>query len=586
MTWVRMYPFITNWPGGGGPPVFEVNSDENGSAVIELSWDPQALVFPASYPDPMRYYASGQPFNASVKRASGGGTLAVSVPAQTITLAGNRATWTMPAALWAGYVEESLKTIGTPPATTFSGNLYYRVRLLPPGGSTATLWPSDAVLNGPSASAAPHIGILPMSATAQSQVLPDEAAVNGLGGLPGFPDLWTSVVRGIWRNSPETDPVRMSLAAVFAHQTFKAASPATRTDLLRLWLVAGKSREQLPVLLSRQVVTGSGVTTPIIEKTAYKGGKKLVQQLLALNTIAPHPDLGATTREQVLHDVLTEILDPNGQVNQGGAGLCVPTSIQAFLIHVNPAEYARLQVGWLSTAASAELADGTTATVPPGIFQLARYATSVLPTGGTFSATNTGFLFRTFSEMAFQGAIMKAGQGAAFPAADGTEATTQRIFRHVYLGGLGSAETKRAMDGLFGATFALSAVAWPPSAGLPATQQAIQTAFLADLVNRQQQVLFTMYWGNPPSTPVPPGAVASTFFTTHALLGIRREGGRVFFKNPQYAGSAPAPSAVAGGNNVNPPRRYEDPRSSLESITESDLRQWIYWYLVPDKALI
>jgi hypothetical protein len=580
-----MYPFITNWPGGGSPPVFEINSDENGTAVIELAWDPQALAVPALYPDPLRYYTTGLPFNAAVKRASGGGTLSVSVPAQPITLAGNRATWTMPAALWAGYLEESLKTLGSPPTTTFSGNLYYRVRLRPPGGATATIWPSDALLNGPTAAAAPHIGILRMSASAQSQVLPDDAAVNALGGVPGFPTLWSIVLRGIWQNLPETDPVRMSLAAVFAHQAFKAASPATRADILRLWLFAGRSREQIPVLLSRQAVTGTNITTPIIEKQAYKGGKKLVQQLLDLTTVAPHPDLGATTREQLLHDVLTEILDPNGQVNQGGAGLCVPTSIQAFLINVNPAEYARLQVGWLSATGSAELANGTTATVPPGIFQLSRYTTSAAP-GGTFTATNTGFRFRTFSEMAFQGAIMKVGEGAAFPAADGTEATTQAIFRHVYIGGLGDTETKRAMDALFGVNFKLSPVAWPPGPGLPAVQQGIETAFLADLVNRQQQVLFTVYWAIPPSTPVPAGKQPSQFFATHAVLAIRREGGRVFFKNPQYAGSVPLPGAKDGGFDTNPPRRYEDLRSSLESITESDLRQWMYWYLVPDQALI
>jgi len=586
MTWVRMHPFITNWPGGGGPPVFEINSDENGTAVIELAWDPQALIAPASYSDPLRYYTTAVSFSASVSRAGGGGTRSVSVPAHTITLAGNRAVWVMPQDLWAGYLEESLKTLDSPPSTTFSGNLYYRVRLTPPGGATASIWPADAPLNGPNAASSPHIGILRMSATAQSQVVPDDAAVNGLGGVPLIPTLWSTVLRGIWQGSPETDPVRMSLAAVFAHPAFKAASPADRVDILRLWLFAGRSRDKIALMLSRQAVIGSGLTTPIIEKMALKGGRKLVRQLLGLLDVAPHPDLGITTREQLVDDVLTEILDPNGQVNQGGAGLCVPTSIQAFLINVNPAEYVRLQVGWLSTTASAELANGATATVPPGIFQVSRYTSTALPGGGVLNATNTGFLFRTFSEMAFQGAMLKYGEDSAFPASDGTEAAIQAIFAHVYRGGLGSTQTKRAMDGLFGVNFTLSPIAWPPGPGLPATQQAITTSFLADLVNRQQQVLFTVYWNKPPSTPVPSGQTPANFFATHAVLGIRREGGRVFFKNPQYAGSAPVPSAVAGGNDVNPPRHYEDPRSSMESITESDLRQWIYWYLVPDTAVI
>lgn len=586
MTWVRMHPFITNWPGGGGPPVFEINSDENGSAVIELAWDPQALMAPAMYPDPLRYYSTSQAVSVAIPRANGAGTLAVNVPAQPISLAGNRATWVMPAALWAGYVEETLKTLNSPPTTTFSNNLYYRVRVTPPGGATATIWPIDPVLTSGDAASAPHIGILRMSATAASQVMPDEDAVKGLGGVPGlFPDLWATVLRGIWQSLPETDPVRVSLTAVFAHDQFKSAPVVTRSDILRLWLFGGRSREKIPALLSRRAVTGTNVATPIIQKVALKGGKALVQQLVALLDMAPHPDLGATSREQIIDDVITEILDPNGQMNQGGAGLCVPTSIQAFLINVNPAEYARLMLGWLSTSGSAELANGSTATVPPGIFQIARYAPTVTPTG-TVNVTNAGFRYRTFSEMAFQGAIMKYAQGAAFPAADGTEATTQKIFLYVYSGGLNDTQTKTALDGIFGVNFKLSAVAWPPSPTLPATQQAITAAFLADLAFKQQQILVAVYWGKPPSTPVPAGTAPGSFFSTHAICALRHEGGRVFYKNPQYAGSNPLPWAVAGGNDINPPRRYEDVTSALESITEADLQQWIYWYLVPDTAVI
>ena len=102
MTWVRMHPFIANWPGGGDPPVFEINSDENGAAVVELAWDPQALLAPASYTDNLRYYSTDVPFNGTVSRVDGG-SRSVSVPAQLIDLQGNRATWAIPAVLWAGY---------------------------------------------------------------------------------------------------------------------------------------------------------------------------------------------------------------------------------------------------------------------------------------------------------------------------------------------------------------------------------------------------------------------------------------------------------------------------------------------------
>ena len=58
-----------------------------------------------------------------------------------------------------------------------------------------------------------------------------------------------------------------------------------------------------------------------------------------------------------------------------------------------------------------------------------------------------------------------------------------------------------------------------------------------------------MYWSQP-------------YQFGHAVMGVRRDGGRIFYKNPQYAGSNPQPGTVQGGLNTNPPRRYEDPTQS------------------------
>jgi hypothetical protein len=584
MTWARIYPFITNWPGGGTPPVFDIAADMDGTAVIEIAWDPQALSAPATYPQPLRYYSTNVDFSASVPRASGSGTLPVSVPAQTITVTGNRGTWMMPAALWAGYVEESLKTLSSPPASTFSRNLYYRVRVTPTGSATAAVWPSDAALAGPNAMSSPHIGILPVSATATSLVGLDTPAVAGLGGFGPVPTMWSQLLTAIWGALPETDPNRRSLAAVMAHPTYTGLPVGRRTEVLRLWLFAGRSRQKITALLARQAVVGSGVAMPIVSKIAAKGGKNLVAQLLDLVTITPHPDLALLAREQLIDDVITEILDPNGQVNQGGAGTCVPTSIQTMLITVNPAEYARLQVGWLSSLASAELANGHVADVPPAIFQVSRYNATGAATG---NVSNVSFLFRTFSEMAFQGAMLKFGQGASFPVPDGTEPTLQKIFRWVYAGGLGSGETKRCLDALFNVNFTLSAVAWPTTMpGFSVVQAGIATSLEQAVDKRGQPLLLAVYWRTAPSTPVPAGVTPASFFASHAVLVLRHEGGRIAFKNPQYAGSSPLSGAANGGNAANPPRRYDDVGQSLESMSEADLAQWIYWYLAPDTAII
>src|SRR4029079_5289983 len=113
-----------------------------------------------------------------------------------------------------------------------------------------------------------------------------------------------------------------SLVQIFAHPTYRGLDVRARAAVLTLWLYAGKdSLLRLPQLLDRNAVTGSNVVTPVVAKTDLRGGQTLVQNLLALLDISPHPDLlTATSKEHLLDDVITEILDPNGQVNQGAAG--------------------------------------------------------------------------------------------------------------------------------------------------------------------------------------------------------------------------------------------------------------------------
>lgn len=575
MAWVRMHPFVTNWPGGGGPPVFEINADGNGTAVVELAWDPQALAAPASYADPLRYWSSD--------RGSAG------VPGQTITLTGNRATFVMPAALWAAYGEETLKSVSSPPRTTFARTLYYRVRVTPPGSATADVWPPDTVLAGDAAQA-PHIGILPVSGSATAGVVPDTAAVKGLGGIAVLaPTLWSDLLTALWRDLPEADPSHRSLVAVFAHPVFRSAPLALRTDLLRLWLFAAKMRLRIPDLLGRQVVTGSGVTQPVITKTALRGGRTFVGAMLDLLAIRPHPDLGAVTREDLVDDVLREVLDPHGQLNQGFAGTCAPTTIQTMLLTANPAEYVRLVTGLLSATGRVELANGTTADLPRGVLAPARYTTPfTLPDGTTVSATNIGFAFRTFAEMAFQCTMIKFGKGATFPADDGTETAARRIFATCYRDGLLSTEAEKVLEAVFNVGFTCSPLAWPTSAPtFTATQQALVTSLTTLLTTRKQPVLLGTFWGKPePWVQPPPGVNPGSFYGGHATLALRHEGGRVFVKNPQYSAYNPGVGAANGGTAADPARRYEDVSASLESFTESDLARWIYFHISPDTAIV
>ena len=568
MEWIRIHPMIANWPGGGPPPVFDISADENGSAVVELAWDPQALAAPSAGYVPLRYYNSGSAYSVTYT-ASGGAKRSLNVPAQNIQLVGNRASWTIPQDLWDAYLQESLKTISSTPATTFSGNLYFRVRGTPAGATHSSIWPDDSSITGRFASAAPHIGILRVSASPSSQVVPDQAAVTAMGGIPGLmPNLYSMLLTTMWNALPESDRDRQTLVRIFAHEAFQAATLSTRAAMLKLWLFTGfASRLNLVQLLDRRTVIGTNITIPILSKTDLRGGKTLADNLLALLDISPHPDLlTVTTKEHLLDDVITEILDPNGQVNQGAAGTCSPTSLQTLLITINPAEYARLQIGWLSAAGRSILANNQVADVPVGALKIAHYAT----------VAGQPFLVRTFSELAFQTSILKYAQGSSFPALTGTPQNINQIFQATINGGLSSDQTKRALDGIFNVNFTTHYISFPANSGnasWKSAQVAIRDGFAQDLPGREQQMLFAMFWSQP-------------YNFGHVVMGMRRDGGRIFYKNPQYPGSHPSPGITQGGNGTNPPRRFEDPSQSAESISEADLADWIKGYWVPDTAIL
>lgn len=567
MEWVRFHPMIVNWPGGGPPPTFEISADENGTAVIELAWDPQALRAPASYVNPLRYYSSDVLFSETLTDDNGT-KRTVNIPAQNIQISDNHAGWAIPQALWDAYTEETLKSLRNPPTTTFARILYYRVRATAPGAGQARIWPSDATLSGANSSAAPHIGILPISASPSSQVAPDSAAVAAMGGIPSLPTFWSDLLMGLWRSLPESDENRQVLVRIFAHQSFQSADLPTRAAMLKLWLFAGPDgRRALPRLLDRQAVVGSNLTMPIISKKDLRGGKTLAQNLVDLSLITPHPHLvNVFAKEHLLDDVIREVLDPNGQVNQGAAGTCSPTSLQTLLITVNPSEYTRLQTGWLSASGQATLANGGTTSVPADILLIA----------GAASKAGAAFLMRTYSELVFQSAILKYAIGAAFPTFTGTAQNILTVFNATINNGLASDQTKRALDGIFNVNFTTHYIALPSdptNAAWVTAQTVIRDGLVHDLPGGQQHMLFAMFWSKP-------------YDFGHVVMGVRHDGGSIFFKNPQYPGSHPTPGIVKGGNGTNPPRRYEDPSESLESIRDADLATWMKGYWVPDKAIL
>jgi hypothetical protein len=547
--WIRIRPQLANWTMADAPPVFEITANENGTAIIELAWDPQALLAPSSqYPEKIRYYGTEQPLDVTIKKADGA-DLRIQIPEQPIQLTGNRFAWTMPQSLWDGFREETLKSLATPPRSTFRRNIYYRVRFTATGASSALVWPPDSSIQGNQH--APHMGIIALRSNPASQVAPDREAVQAM-------DRWGAQLDWMWQNLPENDPNRQALVRLFGSSSFTNQIEAPiRGKILKLWLFAGRaSRRRIPDLLNMQFRTAAGLEMTILKQPDLNGGALLVDHLLELLNITTHPDiLGIRVQEELVDDVLTEIMDPNGQVNQGRASTCGPTGIQTYLINMNASEYVRLQRGLLSVAGKATLANNQFLEIPPGIFQAVRYSGS----------QNSAFFVRTNSELAFQSAVLKYAKGNGFPSYDPNADPDDpdginTVFQATISEGLTAPEMERALEGLLGKNY-------NTVTGGPSPQ--VRNQFVTALTDSRDPLLLILHWRKPKG---------NSDTRLHTVVALRAEGGRIFFKNPQYAGSRPPSGALPNSTTTDPPRRYDDPTQTLESIGDNDLSDWIKWY--------
>ena len=449
-TWVRVRSVLYNWTEGATPPAFEVISNENGRAVIELAWGSTDIPVPPALDPaaPLRYYNTGVRFTANVTKADGS-TLALDIPEQTIAMRDNRAVWTMPQALWDAYREELKKARKTPPASQMKQMLYYRVRFEPTGAASAVIWPDDSSFN-----ASPlnnRMGIIALNMSPITQVAPDQPAIQA---MPRF----ASELEWMWRNLPADNPDKMALTTLFSHRLFtNSVETEIRGKILTLWVLAGPARQRVHTMLDRMFRTPAGTEMTVFKQPSIRDNTMLIDHLLELVKIVPHPDMtGVRVAEQLLDDVLREIMDPNGQINQGQASTCAPTGIQTLLLNTNASEYARLMRGLLSASGEATLANGDVVSPPVGIFRAANYA----------GAQSSGFFARTYSELAFQATILKYARGNDFPRYDPDAPPNDTrgintVFQATIRQGLTFDQIKKALDGLFNRNHAKNVEAAP-----------------------------------------------------------------------------------------------------------------------------
>ena len=599
MQWIRIRPTLANWPTGGRPPLFEIDADAGGDVVVELAWDTAAIRSPARYEaTPLRYFCT----SAGLELPSVAGAAAVVIPPQRIALVGRRAWWQVPEALWRAHQQEQVRQ-----GTTFGGCLYYRARGSS-DGREALVWPTDALIEAQGADA-PHLGLLrappantprlPWSTDPALDVLVDEA-VEAMGGLPVWaPDLYSRALRAVWAALPPGDVEATSLTSLFAAPGFRSAltQKVHRACLLTLWLSGGpEARLRVHELLGRTVRTAAPGAAPqtadvplLLHRDATEG-QTCLRNLLDLKDVAVGPDVNAWLgAELTVDDVLLDVIDPPWQTARGwpgDAGLVrgepgVPTAVLGLLARCRPSEVARLHAGLLSWRAAAPMQGGDTLTLPPGALRLARY-----------QHVASRFDFAGYGELAFHAAALRYAQGEAFPPieADVPAESPGHVSRALVAAidrGLTPAETATLLGQVFGCTFTphylggdlhdptITATAGAARHG--SAQATLADGLLAalDAPGRTAPVLVSLFWTGP-------------YRGSQLVLATAHTAGRVSFHVPRYSGGAPPPGVVAGAQSApgdGPPRRFDDPTTTLESVTDDVLATWIRGYQLPDRNL-
>ena len=548
-TWVRIRPTFYNWTVADTPPSFEIFANENGRAIIELAWGSQDIPNPPVFDpaEPLRYYQTGEPIDVTVVQADGT-NLAIQLDEQIIQLVDNKATWTMPQVLWDGYRQELRKGGQTPPASQMQPMIYYRVRFEPTGAGSPVVWPNDDSFRSPLNN---RMGIIGLNAAPSTQVRPDQQAVDAMPRLK-------QQLEDLWEVLPPTHPDHAALMAIFTHRLFtNHIETEIRGKILSLWMLAGPARQRLHLLIERMHRNDNGLEMTVFKQRCLRDNTMLIDHLLALSNIVPHPEIpGMQVSEQILDDVLNEILDPNGQGNQGDARVGVPSAIQTLLINANAAEYVRLLRGLLSPQAATTLANGDAVTLPAGIYRAILHA----------GAQGDPFLVRTNSECAFQTAVMAKALGSRFPTIDpaappnapqGANTALQRIMNDTL--------SDTQIEGVLGALLNRR-----HRANTADPSERLRNEFIAALEASGVPVLTHLCWNAP---------FGQTGAKEQAVVALRTEGGRVFFKNPRYAGSEPfAATLTVNSSATLPPRRHDDPLQALESIGSDDLAAWLTGY--------
>lgn len=536
MRWVRVHTHYDIWAANGPAPTFCITSDDDGEAFIEIAKTPELLFRPVSDTNDL--------WNCYFSQT---GSSDGSVAAETINIVNGRADYTLPQAVW-----EQMRSVASNTQPELQG-LYYRVRARPSAASSeAYISHTDGQIQ---AGQVPFINVIPLSGDLQTETpVPDTAAVQQL-------DWFSKIMLAVIQLLPDSDPGRSALNTMLTHPTYEGqSSPRIRAQMLKLFVYAGgNGRQLMEKLLDMRVAVGSRsdgsqITEPALFYRDERNEGTTLDHLLATWNIRLDKRIPLAMSE-VIFEVMQELIDPPGQLNQGQANTCAATSIQSYTIVRNPAEYARWCRYILDVNANhrVRLANGDWMRSNPEAFDVATWQN----TNPGASGNRLLAIGRTYSERAIQAAIMDY---ANFRLSYNPETDVFQNWLGQALGvGLWFFEISRALEGIFNQP-------WVGEFGGGGDGHTNNPQAANDLVTYFDQgglpCVIGMRWGG--------GA--------HAVLGLRVKDGRVIFRNPQYRGSLPFTGYADGTNLNNPTRRIDDVSRAEESMSLNDLRANIYGF--------
>jgi hypothetical protein len=361
MRWVRVRAEFPRYAGGGPAPSFDITSDDDGFANVEVAVRPEQLVAPISS-NPPEFFSSAA------------GSAEPSVAAATVRIVNGRATYDLPEAMW------SIFARSTPV-------LWYRVVASTQAAGTpvvASHGDEDCLRGIAGSIEVPQmIGPVP----AGPVTIPPPA-------LEKVPDRRRRVLQGIV-DVPGTADRRL-LAEVVAHPAFVAAPSDQQAGVLDLFARSNTpGREMVEQLLDGGVEVGSKLVESRLFVRDERNEGTTLDHLLALHDARFHRRVRAS-RAEIVAEAMRELVDPGLQINQGDAETCTVTSVMAYAVVRNPAEVAR----WFRHLFDANSRHRCTL-AKGGVLRLNTRA---------FSATSwEPFLLRSYTERVVQAALMDFG---------------------------------------------------------------------------------------------------------------------------------------------------------------------------------